>query len=130
MDAAKFKSLLRGYKEITIPELKEEGFQKGGHMRYAIETLSSRGRVTETAYKRGGVLTVIDNDLRYIRLMNPYSKVNGRSFSWYVKLNGRPENERIRLWYKPRCQTEEILVFRELMKQIEEGKIKIVRVRQ
>ena len=96
-------------------------------MRYAIDTVSSRGRVIRSSYKRGGVLVTVDPHSEFIRLINPYRRVNGRPFMWTVRLNRAEQNEQVRLWYKPRCRTEEVIIFRELMKQLEAGTIQIVR---
>ena len=127
MDEQQFSQMLHGYEPINPPELLDRDFVKGGHMRYAIDTLSQRGRRTHTSYKKGGVLVHVDPDLRFIRLINPYSKKeDGRPFVWVVKLR-RSETERVRLWYKPRCTTDEVVTFRELVKQLNEGKIRIVR---
>jgi len=129
MDAREFAKLLRGYEELSPQELLDDDFEKGGYLRYAIETVSSRGRVVHTDYKRGGLLTTIEPTGRYVRLMNPYSSTtNGRPYVWAIKLI-RPDNERIRLWYKPRCKAEEVVLFRELLKQLEEGKISIIQRR-
>jgi hypothetical protein len=120
------KNYLEGYTQIVPQDLLES---KGGHVRYAVDTVRN-GRIVSTQYRLGGILTTVDPQLRYLRLYNPYVRYTGATragFSWSVQLN-RPYNERIRLWYMPPSSRDEIIMFRKLLQQLENGDIKITKV--
>jgi hypothetical protein len=121
------RNYLEGYTQIVPQDLLES---KGGHVRYAVDTMRD-GRVVSTQYRLGGILTTVDSRLRYIRLYNPYAMSSHASsragFSWSVQLFRQP-NERIRLWYMPPSSRDEIVMFRKLLQQLENGDIKITKV--
>lgn len=95
---------------------------RGGQVRYAIDTIDATGAVISTLYRLGGTLTVVDPELRYFRLLNPYARR-----SWSVQLCRKPR-ERVRLWYMPRATRDEIIMFRKLLAQLEAGQIRITRL--
>jgi hypothetical protein len=113
-----FRERCVGYTQVTPQDLLEA---KGGKVRYAIDTMQNN-RVVKTQYRLGGTLTSVDSNLRYLRLLNPYARV-----SWSVQLE-RPIGERIRLWYQPLASNDEIVMFRKLLQQLENGDIKISKV--
>jgi hypothetical protein len=120
------KNYLEGYTQVVPQDLLES---KGGNVRYAIDTMRN-GRVVSTQYRLGGILTTVDSRLRYLRLYNPYAMSPGAShsgLSWSVQLV-RPLNERLRLWYMPPSSRDEIIMFRKLLQQLENGDIKITKV--
>lgn len=118
LDERTFRERCEGYTQITPQDLLEA---KGGKVRYAIDTLSGN-RIVKTQYRLGGSLTTVDPHLRYFRLLNPYARV-----SWSVQLE-RSSNERIRLWYMPIASNDEVVMFRKLLQQLENGEIKITKV--
>lgn len=118
LDERSFLERCVGYTQVTPQDLLEA---KGGKVRYAIDTMQSN-RVVKTQYRLGGTLTSVDSSLRYLRLLNPYARA-----SWSVQLE-RPRGERIRLWYQPLASNDEIVMFRKLLQQLENGDIKITKV--
>lgn len=121
------KNYLEGYTQVVPQDLLES---KGGHVRYAIDTMRN-GRVVSTQYRLGGILTTVDSRLRYLRLYNPYATSPGAShagFSWSVQMIRQDPNERLRLWYMPPSSRDEIIMFRKLLQQLENGDIKITKV--
>jgi hypothetical protein len=118
LDENSFLERCVGYTQVTPQDLLDA---KGGKVRYAIDTLQNN-RVIKTQYRLGGTLTSVDSNLRYIRLLNPYARV-----SWSVQLE-RPLGERIRIWYQPLASNDEIVMFRKLLQQLENGDIKITKV--
>ena len=121
-----FREYLEGYGPVAPDALFE---CKGGLIRYAIDTVDAAGRVVATQYRLGGILVNVDKRLRYIRLLNPYAThANSQRVgtSWSVQL-WRPAAERLRLWYMPPGSRDEIVVFRKMLQQMENGELKIVR---
>lgn len=120
------KKYLEGYTQIVPQDLLDA---KGGNVRYAIDTMRN-GRIVSTQYRLGGILTTVDPRLRYIRLYNPYAKgpqASHAGVSWSVQLF-RQGDERLRLWYMPPSSRDEIVMFRKLLQQLENGDIKITKV--
>ncbi len=127
LDEASFAKYLEGYSQIVPQDLLEA---KGGLVRYAIDTLSTNNRVVDTQYRLGGTLTTVDPSMRFIRLLNPYAQNRNsshRGISWSVQLDPGP-GKRLRLWYMPPSSKDEIVMFRKLLQQLENGEIKIVKV--
>lgn len=116
---ATFRNYLEGYSAVHPAELLEA---RGGQVRYAVDTLDAVGNVVSTVYRLGGTLTKVDNELRFIRLLNPYARRG-----WSVQLE-RPRGERLRLWYMPPGTKDEIIMFRKLLAQLENNEIRITRV--
>lgn len=114
-----FQKYLEGYSRIVPQDLLEA---RGGHVRYAVDTIDAAGRITSTQYRLGGTLTRVDPDLRFLRLLNPYARAG-----WSVQLE-RPRGERIRLWYMPPATRDEIQMFRKLLAQLENNEIQITRI--
>ena len=88
------------------------------------------GQAVSTKYRLGGVLTYVDEQLRYIRLLNPYAQNPNnprKGVSWSVQLD-RPPGEKLRLWYMPPATRDEVVIFRKLLNQLENGDVKINRV--
>jgi hypothetical protein len=119
LDERSFAERLTGYDQIVPQDLLEA---RGGFVRYAVDTLAADGTVRETQYRLGGILTRVDPDLRYIRLLNPYAKA-----AWSVQLN-RNAGERLRVWYKPPATSDEINMFRNLLGKLESGDIQINKI--
>lgn len=115
---ASFAAYLEGYHAVFPQDLVEA---RGGQVRYAIDALNADGSVASTQYRLGGTLTMVDDQMRYLRLLNPYAKR-----SWSVQLQ-RPRGERLRLWYMPPASRDEIVMFRKMLTQLENGEIKITR---
>lgn len=112
-----FGNYLDGFQQVTPEDLLEA---RGGRVRYAIETVDAWGGVSGTQYRLGGWLTRVDPALRYIRLVNPYAKR-----SWSVQL--RAPGKRVRLYYMPPGTSDEIATMRNLLTQLESGRIRITR---
>ena len=127
LNATSFATYLEGYSQIVPQDLLEA---KGGTVRYAIDTMGANNAVTKTQYRLGGTLTSVDPAMRYIRLLNPYAQGPNsahRGVSWSVQLE-RPDGERLRLWYMPPSSKDEVVMFRKLLQQLENGDIKITKV--
>ncbi len=112
-----FGNFLDGFQAISPDDLLEA---KGGRVRYVIESVDAWGGVTDTQYRLGGWLTKVDPALRYIRLVNPYAKK-----AWSVQL--RPPGKRVRLYYMPPGTSDEVATMRNLLTQLESGRIRITR---
>jgi len=136
MEPQTFYSILDGFEQVTPQDL--VSLKKGGMLRYAIDTVEVRGNttvVTNTRYLRGGLLSRLSPDLSYLVLFNPYTERQsykkgpcGKGITWAVRLgNNRDPNERVRLWYKRRPESEEIQVFRKLLQKLESGELKLNR---
>lgn len=127
LNATSFAKYLEGYSQIVPQDLLEA---KGGTVRYAIDTMGANNSVTGTQYRLGGTLTSVDPAMRYIRLLNPYAQgphSAHRGVSWSVQLE-RPAGERLRLWYMPPGSKDEVVMFRKLLQQLENGDVKITKV--
>jgi len=117
---------LEGYTQIVPQDLLEA---KGGKVRYAVDTIRG-GKVVSTQFRLGGILTIVDPGMRYIRLLNPYAtgpNSSHQGVGWSVQLE-RPPGERLRLWYTPPASKDEVVMFRKLLQQLENGEIKITKV--
>lgn len=113
-----FGNYLDGFQLVTPEDLVEA---KGGRVRYVIESVDSWGGITAAQYRLGGWLTKVDPALRYIRLVNPYAKR-----AWSVQLRPGP-GKRIRLYYMPPGTSDEVATMRNLLTQLESGRIRITR---
>lgn len=114
-----FGNFLDGFAEVQARDLAQA---KGGRVRYVIEDVDSLGNVTARKYRLGGWLTKVDPGLRYLRLVNPYAKK-----AWSVQLQAPRQN--VRLYYMPPGTSDEIATLRNLLTQMDEGKITIRKVR-
>lgn len=124
-----FQQRLEGYSQIVPQDLIDA---KGGKIRYAIDTLGPSGQVVSTVYRLGGMLTSVDPQMRYIRLLNPYSQQPNserRGVTWSVQLEP-PPGKRLRLWYMPPASRDEVILFRKLLQQLEDGEVRITRIGQ
>lgn len=120
-----FSAYLEGYEPVVPQDLLDA---KGGSIRYAIDTKGG-----PTQYRLGGLLTMVDPDLRYLRLLNPNAidtrnptPARHKGVGWSVQLK-RPPNERIRIWYMPNASRDEVVMFRKLLQQLETGEITITK---
>lgn len=112
-----FGNYLDGFQQVTPEDLLDA---KGGRVRYVIESVDSWGGASNAQYRLGGWLTKVDPALRYIRLVNPYAKR-----AWSVQL--RPPGKRVRLYYMPPGTSDEVATMRNLLTQLESGRIRITR---
>lgn len=121
-----FAKYIEGFGQVAPQDLLEA---RGGSVRYAIDTMGPNDKVVRTQYRLGGRLIAVDPQLRYIRLLNPYATAPGnthRGISWSVQLERSP-GERLRLWYMPPASKDEVVLFRKLLQQLENGDIKITK---
>lgn len=115
-----FQAKIQGFRQ-TIPQQLLD--KKGSTIRYAIDTLdSTQRRVISSVYRIGGILMFIDPLLRYMKLQNPYTRT-----IWSVQLHRKNPHERLRIWYLEPGTKDEILVFRNLVSQIDSGDVQVVK---
>lgn len=112
-----FDNFLDGFQEVSAQDLLDA---KGGRVRYVIEDLNSKGTVVSRKYRLGGWLSKVDPQLRYLRLFNPYAKK-----AWSVQLAS--PNQSVRLYYMPPGTSDEIATLRNLLTQMENGTIRIIK---
>ena len=123
-----FAEYCLGYEEITPVDLFKVSL--GGRLRYITEDLNDQGDVIETKYRLGGILIAIDKDLRYCTLKNPYitptanpKKGQFNKRTWSLQL--RSPNTHVRLFYLAPASNDEVVAFRNLLREIDEGKIEL-----
>jgi hypothetical protein len=112
-----FANFLDGFRRVSPEDMLEA---QGGRVRYVVDSIDSRGLVIERKYRLGGWLSHVDPALRYLRLFNPFAKK-----SWSVQL--RKPGEMVTLYYMPPGTSDEVAALRNLLTQLENGQIKIVR---
>lgn len=112
-----FSNFLDGFQEVLPEDLLEA---KGGRVRYVVELVDAWGSVIERKYRLGGWLAKVDPGLRYLRLFNPYAKK-----SWSVQL--RTPGSVVRLYYMPPGTSDEVATLRNIITQVENGKIRITK---
>lgn len=115
-----FHVKLQGFTQTVPQQLLQK---KGSTIRYAIDTMDpSRTRILSSIYRMGGVLIFIDPSVRFMRLQNVHTR-----FAWSVQLQRRNPHERIRLWYMDPGTKDEIMIFRNLVSQIDSGEVQVVK---
>jgi hypothetical protein len=112
---ATFAPYLKGFSLVSPQDLLSA---RGGRVRYVTETLDSTGRVTKAEYRLGGWLKIVDSQLRYLRLFNPYANQ-----TWSVQL--QKPGTRVRLYYLSPGTTDEVTTMRALLEKLESGEIEI-----
>lgn len=122
-----FATYCDGYEEITHLDLYKVSL--GGRIRYITEELNDAGEVLDTHYRLGGILIKVDIDLRYITLKNAHidprstkqGEFNKRTWSCQLKT----PNTKVRLFYLAPASNDEVVAFRNLLKDIDSGKLEL-----
>ncbi len=121
---AQFEERIKDYVKITLRDLCDPDFRKGGMLRYTIDRYDDNGDFIERKYRMGGVLTYIDLPrLRFVKCLNPFLHS-----SWSVQL--QPQQEVLTLYYKARPRPQATRMddlMRDMMKQIQEGRFSMKR---
>lgn len=128
LDDESFMEYCDGYEEIQPVDLYRVSL--GGRIRYITYELDAAGEVVNTKYRLGGILIKVDVDLRYITLKNPRidprtpaKKGEFNKRSWSVQL--KTPDTRVRLFYLAPASNEEVVAFRNLLADIEDGKLEL-----
>lgn len=131
LDDAQFEQKVKHFKKVTLDDLRDPDFPKGGMMRYTVDRYDKRGRFLERKYRLGGFLTHVDSGLRYVMLRNPMVRPDPRApqlrQAWSVQL--QPEDAVVTLYYKERLGSQLDDQLRGLLAKIESGEFKLTKVR-
>lgn len=117
-----FARYLDGFEAVRPADLLEA---KGGRVRYVIEDVDARGNAVGAKYRLGGWLALVDPQLRYLRLFNPYAPPPNNK--WSVQLQPGP-GKRVRLYYMPPGTSDEVAMMRTLLRQLESGEVSIRKI--
>lgn len=126
---AEFGEALKGYTKIE-DNLELFNVPLGSRIRYIIDVLDDAGNFVERKYRYGGVLTVVDQSLRYFMLKNmviansnKQNQGRGGKASWSVQL--KDPKQRVIVYYSVPPKQGELAMFRQMMADLEAGKIQI-----
>lgn len=128
---AEFAETLQGYKQVQdYTELFD--LPLGGRVRYVVDVHDDKGSFVERQYRYGGLLTVVDPALRYIMLKNAAlahanraNRQSGKS-AWSVQL--KDPKRKVTLYYSMPAKQGELAMFRQIMNDIESGKLQLNKV--
>lgn len=126
LDDDSFSEYVNGFEKIEPLDLYK--VQLGGKIRYITDELDDDGNVIKRNYRLGGILIAVDKDLRYISLKNPYAdavtkkgQLNRRVWSCQLKT---PKTA-VQLFYQSPATNAETAAFRNLLKDLDSGKIEL-----
>lgn len=129
LNDAEFAETLSGYKQLQDP-VELFNVALGGRVRYVIDVQDDHGQFLERKFRYGGILTVVDPALRYIMLKNVVvanaNKANnnrGGKSSWSVQL--KDPKQKVTLYYCEPAKQGELAMYRQMMSDIENGKLQI-----